>query len=224
MFVGHYGPGFGLRRTGGVPLWVLFLAVQFVDVLLSLFIIAGVEEVRLTEGFTASSPLDLYYAPYTHSLAASMGWALILGWLGSLAWGRRGGVVIGLCVISHWILDLPVHVAKLPLWGNEYKVGFGLWNHPMIAFVLEAGVLLVGVAIYARHARSKLPIWIFSIVLLGIQYSNTLLPLPDSTRQFAVMALASYFGFAAAAWFVERKWGQQPDSGGRWDTLHPGAP
>ncbi|MBW2586864.1 MAG: hypothetical protein JRD92_07970 [Deltaproteobacteria bacterium] len=94
----------------------------------------------------------------------------------------------------------------------------------MIAFVLEAGVLLVGVAIYARHARSKLPIWIFSIVLLGIQYSNTLLPLPDSTRQFAVMALASYFGFAAAAWFVERKWGQQPDSGGRWDTLHPGAP
>ena len=224
MFVGHYGPGFALRRTGGVPLWVLFLAVQFVDVLWASLVIAGVEKVRLTEGFTEASPLDLYYMPYTHSLTATIGWALILGWLGSLAWGRRGGVVIGLCVLSHWILDLPVHVADLPLWGNEYKVGLGLWNYPMIAFVLEAGVLLVGVAIYARHARSKLPIWIFSIVLLAIQYSNTLLPLPESTRQLAVMALASYFGFAAAAWFVERKWGQQPEKGSRWDTLHPGAP
>ncbi|MBW2587993.1 MAG: hypothetical protein JRD92_13765, partial [Deltaproteobacteria bacterium] len=136
MFVGHYGPGFALRRTGGVPLWVLFLAVQFVDVLLASLIIAGVEKVRITEGFTASSPLDLYYVPYTHSLTASIGWALILGWLGSLAWGRRGGVVIGLCVLSHWVLDLPVHVANLPLWGNEYIVGLGLWNYPMIAFVL----------------------------------------------------------------------------------------
>ncbi len=160
--------------------------------------------------------------PYTHSLTASIGWALILGWLGSLAWGRRGGVVIGLCVLSHWILDLPVHVADLPLWGNEYKVGFGLWNHPVAAFVLEAGVLLVGVAIYTRHARSKVPIWIFSIAMLAMQYSNSLMPLPESTAQFARMALASYFGLAAAAWFVERKWGQQPDTGHRWDTLHPG--
>jgi hypothetical protein len=224
MFVGHYAPSFGLRRTGGVPLWVLFLAVQFVDVLWAFLIIAGVEKVRIIEGFTAASPLDLYYMPYTHSLTASIGWAVIVGWLGSLAWGRRGGVVLGLCVISHWVLDLPVHVADLPLWGNELKVGFGLWNHPVAAFVLEAGVLFIGVAIYARHARRKLPIWIFAIVLLGIQYSNSLMPLPESPRQFAVMALASYFGLAAAAWFVEKKWGQQPETSQRWDTIHPGRP
>lgn len=205
MFVGHYGPSFALRRTGGVPLWVLFLAVQFVDVLWSFLIIAGVEKVRITEGFTASSPLDLYYMPYTHSLTASLGWALILGWLASFAWGRRGGVVVGICVLSHWILDLPVHVADLPLWGDEYKIGFGLWNHPVIAFVLEAGVLLGGAAIYARHAQKKLPIWIFCIAMLAMQYSNTLLPLPESTTQFAMMALASYVGLAAVAWFIERK-------------------
>jgi hypothetical protein len=209
MFVGHYGPSFALRRTGGVPLWVLFLAVQFVDVLWSFLVMAGVEKVRLIEGFTASSPLDLYYMPYTHSLTASIGWSLILGWLGSFVWGRRGGVVIGLCVLSHWILDLPVHVADLPLWGNVYKVGFGLWDRPVIAFVLEAVVLLGGAAIYARDARNKLAIWIFGVVMLGIQVSNTFMPLPESPTQFAVMALSSYFAFAAAAWFVERKWGQQ---------------
>ena len=36
MSAGHYGPSFALRRTGGVPLWVLFLGVQFVDVLCAL--------------------------------------------------------------------------------------------------------------------------------------------------------------------------------------------
>ncbi len=210
MFVGHYGPSFALRRTGGVPLWVLFLAVQFVDVLWSVLVMAGVEKVRLTEGFTASSPLDLYYMPYTHSLTASISWALIVGWLGSFVWGRRGGVVIGICVLSHWIIDLPVHVADLPLWGNEYKVGFGLWNHPVIAFVLEAGVLLGGVAIYARYARAKLPIWIFAVVMLGIQYGNIVLPPPESAMQFAVMALSLYFALAGAAWFVEKKWGPRP--------------
>ena len=108
------------------------------------------------------------------------------------------------------LFGLPVHVADLPLWGNEHKVGFGLWNYPIVAFVLEAGVLLGGAAIYARYARSKLAIWIFAIVLLGIQYSNNLMPLPESTTQFAVMALSSYFGFAVAAWFVEKKWGPPP--------------
>jgi hypothetical protein len=106
-------------------------------------------------------------------------------------------------------LDLPVHVADLPLWGDAYKVGFGLWNRPVIAFVLEAGVLLGGVAIYARYARSKLAPWIFAFVMLGIQYSNLLLPLPESPTQFALMALSSYFGLAAAAWFVEKKWGNR---------------
>lgn len=207
MFIGHYAPSFALRRTSGVPLWVLFLAAQFVDVVWSVLVMAGVEKVRIIEGFTAASPLDLYYMPYTHSLTASMGWALIVGWLGSLVWGRRGGVVIGVCVLSHWFLDLPVHVADLPLWGNEHKVGFGLWNHVGLAFVVEAGVLLGGAAIYARAAPHKLPIWIFCFAMLAMQYSNTLMPLPESSTQFAMMALTSYVVLAAAAWLVEKKWG-----------------
>lgn len=209
MFVGHYGPSFALRRKAGTPLWVLFLAAQFVDVLWSVLVMVGVEKVRLIEGFTASSPLDLYYMPYTHSLTASLSWAVIVGLLGSVVWGRRGGVLIGVCVLSHWILDLPVHVADLPLWGDAHKVGFGLWNRPVLAFVLEAGVLLGGVAIYARHAHNKTATWIFAVVMLGIQYSNLLLPTPESPTQFARMALSSYFGLAAAAWFVEKKWGNR---------------
>lgn len=213
MFVGHYGPSFALRRSGGVPLWVLFLAVQFVDVLWSFLVMAGVEKVRIVEGFTAASPLDLYYMPYTHSLTASIAWAVILGLLGGFIWTRRGGVAIGVCVLSHWILDLPVHVRDLPLYGDELKVGFGLWNDLPLSFALEAGVLLACIAIYARYARGKLAIWVFGIVMLAVQYSNLYLPLPESPTQFAMMALASYVVLAAGAWFVENKWGQQARAG-----------
>lgn len=213
MFVGHYAPSFAFRRAGGVPLWVLFLAAQFVDVLWSILVLVGVEKLRLVKGFTASNPMDLYYMPYTHSLTASIAWAVIFGFVGSLIWKRRGGIAIGICVLSHWLLDLPVHVPDLPLYGDELKVGFGLWNRPVAAFALEAAVLLVGVAIYARYARSAPAVWLFGFVLVGIQYSNLILPLPASTSQFAAMALSSYVGLAAAAWFVENKWGQQAPAG-----------
>jgi hypothetical protein len=46
-----------------VPLWVLFLAVQFLDVLWGIFVLLGVEKVRIVPGITATNPLDLYYMP-----------------------------------------------------------------------------------------------------------------------------------------------------------------
>jgi hypothetical protein len=208
MFVGHYGPSLGLRHaSGGVPLWVLFLAAQLVDIAWSLLVLAGVEKVRITPGFTASSPLDLYYMPYTHSLTASAVWAVVAGALASFVWGRRGGLVVGLCVIAHWLLDLPVHVSDLPLWGDAHKVGLGLWNRPVIAFVLEAVVLCLGAAFYARHARSQAAVWIFAAVMLAVQMTSFVTPPPAEPGQFVAMALSSYLAFAAAAWFVERRWG-----------------
>ena len=51
MFVGHYGPSFaakGMRKS--IPLWVLFIAVQLLDVFWSIFVLLGIEKVRITSG------------------------------------------------------------------------------------------------------------------------------------------------------------------------------
>jgi hypothetical protein len=80
MFVGHYGPSFAakaLKRP--IPLWVLFLAVQLLDVFWSIFVLLGIEKVRIVPGITATNPLDLYYMPYTHGLDAAVLWSWAAG-------------------------------------------------------------------------------------------------------------------------------------------------
>ena len=126
MFVGHYSPSFALRRASNVPLWALFIAAQLIDIVWATLVLLGVEHVRIVPGFTASSPLALDYMPYSHSLTATVAWGVLAGLLGAWIWNARGGAVIAACVVAHWFLDLPVHVADLPLYGNEHKVGLGL--------------------------------------------------------------------------------------------------
>ena len=44
MFVGHYGPAFAIRAARPeVPLWVLFVAAQLVDIAWALLVLGGVE-------------------------------------------------------------------------------------------------------------------------------------------------------------------------------------
>ena len=77
MFVGHYGPSFAIKAfRPAIPLWLLFMAVQLVDVVWAVLVLLGIEKVRIVPGITASNPLDLYYMPYTHSLVAAILWSL----------------------------------------------------------------------------------------------------------------------------------------------------
>ena len=105
MFVGHYGVSFPAKMfEPSIPLWVLFLAVQFLDVLWAPFILLGIEKVRIVPGFTASNPLDLYYMPYTHSLPAALFWSCAAGVVYHFVArpsARRTSFVIGLAVFSH---------------------------------------------------------------------------------------------------------------------------
>lgn len=214
MFVGHYGPSLvakALKRP--IPLWVLFLAVQLLDVFWSIFVLLGVEKVRIVPGFTATSPLDLYYMPYTHSLGGAILWAIAAA-VGYRAFRKADGwpaaAIVAAAVLSHWVLDLLVHRPDLPLYDNTLKVGFGLWNYPIAAFALEIGFLYGGMYLYwaTTEATSRVGRYgmaVFGLVMIAIQASVFFGPPPASDRAIAITALASYFGFAAVAYWLERK-------------------
>ena len=214
MFVGHYSVSYALRtEENKIPLWVLFLAVQLIDIFWGIFVLLGLEKVRIIPGFTASNPLDLYYMPYTHSLIGVLCWSgLAFGAYGLLRKSGRGpALLVALAVFSHWILDLVVHRPDLALFDDTMKVGFGLWDYRLPAFVLEIGLLTGGVLLYLkRNAESpsvrKSGTIIFLAVMILIQAFNVFAGRPVSTdRAMAASAIFSYLALALVAFLLERK-------------------
>jgi hypothetical protein len=210
MFVGHYGVSFALkRRDATLPLWILFLAVQLLDVAWAPFVLLGIEKVRIVPGITRSNPFDLYYVPFTHSLVAAILWAIGAAALYRLASPRStagSSTLLGMAVFSHWPLDFLVHRPDLPIYDNAAKVGLGLWNLPALAFGLEGVLLLGGIAlcIHAQLLRGTLSI-VFGAVMLAIQAYVFFGPPPVSASAAAWTALVSYAMFAAVIHLLEKR-------------------
>jgi hypothetical protein len=207
MFVGHYScsyAGKALDRT--IPLWVLFVAVQFLDFVWSVLILLGIEHVRIIPGFMAASALDLYDMPYSHSLVGALALSIMGGILSNLVW-KKSGLIVGLAVFSHWILDLVVHAPDLVLYGS-HKVGFGLWNYFWPEFVIEIGLLLVTMLWYLSGVSSpiaKRRVWILFGILIAFQCVDKFGPPPGSAHQAAGSALAAYTVLAALAAWTDKK-------------------
>jgi hypothetical protein len=215
MFVGHYAASLAIKSfEKRVSLGVLFLAVQFVDILFFPFVLAGIERMNIVEDFTQSTHFELEYMPFTHGLLASVLWAVaayaIFRWL--FVKKQSVAVVVALAVFSHWLLDLPVHTPDLPLWSDASpKLGFGLWNNAVATYLLEAGLLVLALWMYLRSTRAanavgKYGMAVFVGVLLLINVSNIFgAPMVDSKFGLAVFALSSYFLFAAVAFWLDGK-------------------
>lgn len=165
MFVGHYGVSYLVKaKERTIPLWLLFVAVQLVDVVWAVLVLLGVEKVSIVPGITATNPLDLHYMPYTHSLLATALWfglafVAYRVWAGRAATpgvrATRAAVLVGVAVASHWFLDLLVHRPDLPLYDDAFKVGLGLWTYPIPAFLLEVLFLFGGMALYLRGTTAR---------------------------------------------------------------------
>lgn len=213
MFVGHYGVSFAAKGSRKhVPLWVWFIAVQWLDVVWSVLVLMGIEKLRIVPGFTEANALDLYYMPYTHGLPGAIVLSLIFGGIVALfTTGNRGATIllVAAASFSHWVLDLLVHTPDLPLYDNAAKVGFGLWQHVAFSFPLELIVLGLGAWLYARlttfaSAKSKYVFWGFVVFLAAMQVYANFGPPPASTDAMAVTALAFYLVLALLAAWVER--------------------
>jgi hypothetical protein len=209
LFTGHYSFSFaGKSAEKRIPLWLLFIAVQFIDVLWSIFVLLGIEKVRIVPGITASNALDLYYMPYTHSLLGVLCWsalAYIVGQFVPTFRGNRTGLIVAGAVFSHWILDLIVHRPDLALYDSVGKMGFGLWNYRGAAFALEMAVLFGGAAMLYRTAAHRGRLIGFAIFLAAFQVFGTFFfPPPPSDHAAAMTALGSYALLALIAWWVDR--------------------
>src|ERR1700754_2475535 len=106
MVLGHFGVGLGAKRFAPkISLGTLFIAVQWADLLWPVLLPLNVEHVDVRKN-NPHFPLDFISYPITHSLLMEMVWAACFGllyWL--FKKDIRGAVILGICVVSHWLLD-----------------------------------------------------------------------------------------------------------------------
>jgi hypothetical protein len=217
MFVGHYSVAFAARSARNkIPLWVLFIAVQFLDYIWATLVLLGIEKLRVIKGFTAGSMLDSYFHPYSHSLIAAILWSCVGAFTYRALCNRfrypcstSATLIIGLAVFSHWVLDLIPHPRDLAIYDNVWKVGFGLWNYRGPEFALEVGLLAVGIILYLTRnvmpTIRKAAVIAFGVALVIIQIGDTYVPRNPLTDKQTVMGVWIFYTlFVIVAFLVEK--------------------
>lgn len=212
MFVGHFGVALGAKSLAPkVPLPVLILAAQFLDVLWPIFLMAEIEHARIEPGFTAVSPLEFYYYPFSHSLAAAMVWAAAFG--AAYFFIRRdswGGWVLTALVLSHWPLDLIVHRPDLLLYpGDSERYGYAVWESVGRTVLLEGAIFVVGIVLYLAVTRAKdqtgtYSFWSLMVLLALVWLGSIFGPPPPTMTVVAVAGLAGAIIVYAWAGWIER--------------------
>jgi membrane-bound metal-dependent hydrolase YbcI (DUF457 family) len=159
VIAGHFGLAAGVKgRETEAPLWALMLATVWLDIVFVPLVLAGVETILPGPAGTAGGYGNaIIHADWTHSLVGAVVLSLLFGAVAAVPWGKRVGAVLGAVVFSHWLLDLVVHRADLPILpanaGNLPRLGFGLWQAPMISALVELLLVLGGAWLYWRAAR-----------------------------------------------------------------------
>ena len=206
MFIGHWAPALAIAARPKAPaLGLLFIAAQLVDWAFFGLLIAGGEHMRVTPGISAMNPMDLYHMPYTHSLLGSLlfgGGTTVIIW--AVTKDKSAALLTGAVVLSHWFLDLLVHVPDLTLAGSPPKLGLGLWNFPMLEIPLELGITFGALWLYVRAKRpAPLRIAVMAGVLLLLQAVNWFGPVePEVTTGTSVLAFVAFGIATLAAWWM----------------------
>jgi hypothetical protein len=224
MFLGHFALGFGAKYAApAVSLGALFLACQFADLLWPVLVLLGVEVVRIQPGATAMTPLDFVSYPYSHSLTGLIGWGILTGGVYTAATKSRkaAGVMLGLLVVSHWVLDTISHRPDMPITlTGTARLGLGLWSSIPATLAVELSLFAAGVALYCRATRpvtraGSIGLWSLIVFLIVVYFASTFGPPPPDPRMVAWSAMAMWLLVMWGYWVDDHRSAAQPDGGRR---------
>jgi len=211
MFIGHYALGLAAKRLAPrTSLGTLFAAPTFADLLWPVFLLLGWEQARMVPGPNPFLNLWLDSIPVSHSLVALIAWGLLFGYLYRKRTGyARGALVVGLLVLSHWVLDVVTHRPDMPLYPGSVTLGLGLWNSVVGTVAVEGLLFIISMMIYMRTTRPRDGIgrwgfWALIVVLLGSYVSTLFAPPPTNMTAIAVFAIVFGWLFVVFGWWVDK--------------------
>lgn len=215
MGVGHAAVAIGAakvapRVNAGWLLFAAFLA----DFLLGIFALAGLEQTHVPPDYASRHYLTFTF-PYSHGLVPLILWGALFGFLVSRVQHddrRRVFLLVGALVLSHFLLDGLVHVAGLPVLGeNSPKLGLGLWRHLPLELALESVMSLIAVVLFlktagvATSASSRWGIPIFLVLLAAITWTQLWAKEPPIPSQLIPTWIVAPVLFSAIVYALDRK-------------------
>jgi hypothetical protein len=212
MFIGHFAVAFASKKVDkSISLGTAFLAAQWLELLWPVLLLTGTETVEIIPG-KEPIPLSFTHYPISHSLLAVAGWAVLLGTIYFLIKRNiKAALIIGALVMSHWFLDLLVHVPDLPLSPfSETKLGLGLWHYKYLELAIETAMLAIAFYFYCKTTRAKnktgrITLWSLLAFLYIAQLSNTFGSAPPSVNAIAIIGLSQWLLVAWAYWIEKNR-------------------
>jgi len=202
MFAGHIGAALAIGRGArDINVGIFVTAALLLDLLLWLFVLLGWESVAIPDDFVSTHQPEFVF-PYSHGLLASVIWSAAAGAVALIVYSHlrirwRVAALIGVAVLSHWLLDALVHRSELPLAGSGSRpVGLALWNRMPLALALEAALVVVGVYLFTSTARlsrnRSIAVALLSAIAMGLTAMGmTIAPAPPSSIAMAGSSLAT---------------------------------
>ena len=208
MYIGHYAVAAALvTLVPASPVTPIAVGVAWPDLVWPVLVVIGRERVTVNRNDPLQRSIRFDSYPFSHSLVLSNLFTLVPAVIVAFLYDSvLLGVLFWVAAFSHWVLDLVVHLPDLPVLGfggNDRTLGFGLWQYPRRAFVIEyvffaivvlltarptafVGVLSGGLGLHLLNANS----------FFGFSRHN---PFSTPTR-LALITLIGYVG--AIAWFT----------------------
>ena len=212
MLVGHLAVGLAAKRvTPRVSLGTLVLAALLPDLLWCVFLLAGIERVEIRPGRGAANYLSASDIAFSHSLLMDAVWGGVLaaGYYFARRYAR-GAWMLFAAVMSHWLLDFVSHRPDMALAPGVHRYfGLGLWNSVGATVVVEGGMWLAAIIIYARATRPKgrmgvYAFWIVVVFLTLTWRSNIAGPPPPSPSAMAIGSPIYFSCIVAWAYWMNR--------------------
>jgi hypothetical protein len=188
MFIGHFGLGFGAKKINNKPsLGTLFMAAQWLDLIWPIMLILGIEKVEIQPGNTVVAPLNFVKKDV------------------------KTAFLLGILVLSHWVLDFITHGPDLSLfpWMDK-KVGLGLWNSFTGTIIVEVTIYAIGIYMYYTSTKAKnktgiYSFWILVAFLFLIHMMNLFGPPPTKVEPLAYSALIQWLVILWGYWIDKNR-------------------
>lgn len=210
MLTGHLAIGLtGKRVEPKISLGTWILAALLADLLVFPLLIAGIERFHALPGVTSNRMVaDI---PYSHSLFMDVVWAgLFAGFYFLRRRYPRGAWLLFAAVLSHWVLDFISHRPDIQLapWSNS-AFGLGLWNSIPATLVVEGGLWIFAIILYARATKpvkrtGTYAFWIGVVLLTLVWWGNITGGMDPNPVRAGIGGLIFFSAIVAWAYWINR--------------------